>query len=497
LTEIIPRWEWRTFGTRFGAADVVFLVLTPTGIQESDELYLLSGAADNVKVRDDLMDIKVLKEVNPDGLEQWIPVMKVGFPLATSDVGKVFEALGRSVPSQERESYSLDQFLDELVAPAEALRAVAVHKRRVRYEIGGCTSELSDVMAGGREIRTVAIESEDAAAVIAAVRSIGLADYVNTSYPRGLADLIDGTPQRFAVIDIGTNSIKFHLAERHPDGSWRTLVDRAEVTRIGEGLDDHAEVGAEPLERAAAAIGQMVAEAREHDVRAIAAVATAWARQAANRDHVIATIREKAGVTVEVIPGEEESRLAYLAVQQGIGLPDSSLVVFDTGGGSSQFTFGRGSAVEERFSVDVGAVPYTERFGLGGEVSEDVLRQATDTIAADLSRLDGRPAPDALVGMGGAITNITAVKHGLATYDPDVVQGTVLDRTELDRQIELYRSRDAGARREIVGLQPKRAEVILAGACIVRTVMDKLGQDGLTVSDRGLRHGLLHDRFDS
>ncbi len=200
-------------------------------------------------------------------------------------------------------------------------------------------------------------------------------------------------------------------------------------------------------------------------------------------------------MTVEVIPGEEESRLAYLAVQQGIGLPDSSLVVFDTGGGSSQFTFGRGAAVEERFSVDVGAVRYAERFGLDGEVSPEVLQGARDAIAADLSSLDGRPPPDALVGMGGAITNITAVKHGLATYDPDVVQGTVLDRAELDRQIELYRSRDAEARREIVGLQPKRAEVILAGACIVRTVMDKLGQDSLTVSDRGLRHGLLIDRF--
>ena len=97
--------------------------------------------------------------------------------------------------------------------------------------------------------------------------------------------------------------------------------------------------------------------------------------------------------------------------------------------------------------------------------------------------------------MGGAITNITAVKHGLATYDPDVVQGTVLDRAEVDRQIELYRSRDADGRREIVGLQPKRAEVILAGACIVRTVLEKLGEDSLTVSDRGLRHGLLVERF--
>ena len=97
--------------------------------------------------------------------------------------------------------------------------------------------------------------------------------------------------------------------------------------------------------------------------------------------------------------------------------------------------------------------------------------------------------------MGGAVTNITAVKHALAAYDPDVVQGAVLDRAEIDRQIELYRSRDADARRAIVGLQPKRADVILAGACIVRTVMEKLDQETLTVSDRGLRHGLLIERF--
>jgi exopolyphosphatase / guanosine-5'-triphosphate,3'-diphosphate pyrophosphatase len=89
-----------------------------------------------------------------------------------------------------------------------------------------------------------------------------------------------------------------------------------------------------------------------------------------------------------------------------------------------------------------------------------------------------------------------AVKLGLASYDPDRVQGAVLDRAEVERQIELYRSGDAQARRGILGLQPKRAEVILAGACIVRTVMEKLGQQTLTVSDRGLRHGLLVDRFD-
>jgi len=495
VATIIPRWEWRTFGSRFGAADVVFRALTPTGIQESDELYLLSGAGDNVKVRDDLMDIKVLKEVNADGLEQWTPVMKGTFPLSATDVRRVFESLRRPAPALARDAYTFDQFLVEVAGPDPDLRSVKVHKRRVRYTIGGCTSEVSDVVADGKESRTIAIESEDPAAVIAAVRSVGLGDYVNTSYPRGLADMIDGTPQRYAVIDVGTNSVKFHIGERAPDGRWTTLVDRAEVTRLGEGLDQSGAIGPEPLERTATAIAAMVAEARSHDVRAIAAVGTAGMRIASNQKDVVAAIQDQAGVSVEVIPGDEEARLAYLAVQAELGLGDQPIVVFDTGGGSSQFTFGHGSTVDDRFSVNVGAVKYTEQFGLDGPVEEAVLERAQEAIAADLERLDGRQPPSALVGMGGAITNITAVKHAMATYDPDVVQGTVLDRAEIERQMELYRSKTADERRSIVGLQPKRAEVILAGACVVHVIMDKLGQDRLTVSDRGLRHGLLLERF--
>ena len=126
-----------------------------------------------------------------------------------------------------------------------------------------------------------------------------------------------------------------------------------------------------------------------------------------------------------------------------------------------------------------------------------MLARALDAIAADLASLDGRPTPAALVAMGGAVTNLAAVKHGLVTYDPEVVQGSELDLDELDRLLELFRTRSADERRAIPGLQPKRAEVILAGACIVRTVVGKLGRESLTVSDRGLRHRLLVERFGS
>jgi exopolyphosphatase / guanosine-5'-triphosphate,3'-diphosphate pyrophosphatase len=498
VSVIVPRWEFRTFGAGFGAAEEAFAAMTPGAVQESDELYLLTQdgepTTDVVKVRFDLMDVKALREVSPDGLERWEPVVKVAFPLAAADLAIVSQALRLPSTPSEAAAASLEGFLADVVRPDGPVRAVEVHKRRVRYTVGGCTAEVSDVTADGRPTRTIAIEAEDPAAVVAAVQSVGLGGYVNTSYPVGLAALLDGRPPRYAVIDVGTNSVKFHIGERDGD-PWRAVLDRADVTRLGEGLDEQAEIGQAALDRTIAAIRGMVAEARDHDALAIAAVGTAGLRAASNQDDVLAAIRASTGLTVEVISGEEEGRLAYLGVVAAMPPRAGSLVVFDTGGGSSQFSFGRGGRVDERFSLPVGAVRYTERFGLASAVTPDVLDEALAAIAADLTSLDDREPPDALVGMGGAVTNITAVKHGLAVYDPEVVQGTILDRAEIDRQIELYRSRDAADRRTIVGLQPKRADVILAGACIVRTVMEKLGHASLTASDRGLRHGLLAERF--
>ena len=297
------------------------------------------------------------------------------------------------------------------------------------------------------------------------------------------------------MIDVGTNSVKFVIAERAGNGSWTTVVDRAEVTRLGEGLDDGGELRPKPIERTVEVVAAMVEEAREAGVAEIAAVGTAGLRIASNSATFLDAARERTGVEVEVISGEEESRLAYLAVTSALDLGDSTLVVFDSGGGSSQFTFGRADRVDERFSVNVGAVGFTERFGLDGVVDEQTLGAARDAIAADLDRLDGRPVPDVVVGMGGAVTNLAAVKHQLATYDPSVIQGAALEAAEVDRQIELYRTRTADERRDIVGLQPKRAEVILAGALIVHTVLAELRRDLLTVSDRGLRHGVLAERF--
>jgi exopolyphosphatase / guanosine-5'-triphosphate,3'-diphosphate pyrophosphatase len=491
---IVPRWEWRTFGDAFPDAEAR---LGPSGrVEESDEVYLLSAASDSsVKVRGGQMDVKRLEQVSDEGLEQWRPVLKASFPITASDARVVLEALGVAVPQLARSEYSLDRLLVELVEPNDDLRAVDVQKRRAHSTFEGCMAELSEIRTDSGSRQTIAVESEDPSRVLAAVRALGFEPSRNVCLPRALKTLVGLGAQRYAVIDVGTNSVKFHVGERRADRSWTTVADRAEVTRLGEGLDATGRLGEQPMQRTVDAIAAMVDEARRGGAAEIVAVGTAGLRIAANSADFLDAVRERTGVEIEVVSGEEEGRLAYLAATAGLGLSTGSLVVFDTGGGSSQFTFGRGREVDERFSVNVGAARFTERFGLDGAVDEETVVAAREEISTELARLDGRPRPDTLIGMGGANTNLAAVKLGLATYDPDKVQGTRLDASEIDRQIELYRTRTAEQRRAISGLQPARAEVILAGACIVRTILAKLDRDALVVSDRGLRHGLLVDRF--
>jgi exopolyphosphatase / guanosine-5'-triphosphate,3'-diphosphate pyrophosphatase len=190
MENIIPRWEWRTFGAGFGDAEERFKAFTPDKVRESDEVYILSAVSnDNTKVRDMLMDIKTLQQVNEDGLEQWKPVMKGKFPLPVEEIKKVFAAFRVAPPPFSRDEYAFDQFLVEVIKSSRHLRAVKVHKTRTGYTINGCIAEIADVTADGKKIRTVAIESEDPVRVITTVRELGLDQFENINYLRGLKSL--------------------------------------------------------------------------------------------------------------------------------------------------------------------------------------------------------------------------------------------------------------------------------------------------------------------
>jgi exopolyphosphatase/guanosine-5'-triphosphate,3'-diphosphate pyrophosphatase len=493
---IVPRWEWRTFGDSFGAADERLGALPVERAEESSEVYLLSLHSDaSVKIRGGLMDVKQLETVSDDGLEQWRPIMKASFPLPRDQAGSVLAALGVTTPPPAGNAYSFDEFIDQLIRRNPDLMSVHVEKRREHYTVGGCMAERTGIGTERGTIRTIAVESEDPARVSEAVRELGLASQPNVSVPKGLKALVGFGARRYAVIDIGANSVKFVVADLRADGSWQTVVDRAEVTRVSEGVTETGRLDPEASKRTIDAIAGMADEARSDGAAEIAAVGTAGLRLASDRDEFVAAVRERCDLEVEILSGDHEARLGYLAATSGLAAARGSLLVFDSGGGSTEFSFGTDEHVDERFSLDVGAVRVTERFGLSGIVSDDALVAALDGIADELAKLRDRPTPDAVIAMGGTATNLAAVKHALTKYDPDVVQGTELDAGEVGRQIELYRTRKVEARRQIVGLQPGRADVILGGACIVRTVMTTLGRQSVTVSDRGLRHGLLVERF--
>ena len=185
-------------------------------------------------MRGGLLDVKQLQRVDEDGLEQWKPVLKAAFPVAAADVRSVLAALAVE-HAPERAEYTLEQLLGELVDPRPELLAVEVHKRRRHVTVGGAMAELSELSTDRGVLRTIAVESEDPALVTAAVRELGLDLRRNVNVPRGLKELV--ALGRFAVVDVGTNSVKFVIGERREDGEWRTVVDRAEVTRLGEGLD--------------------------------------------------------------------------------------------------------------------------------------------------------------------------------------------------------------------------------------------------------------------
>jgi exopolyphosphatase / guanosine-5'-triphosphate,3'-diphosphate pyrophosphatase len=494
---IVGRWEWRTFGGGdLSAAIGIIDSRAPEGVEDSEEIYFLSAHADApVKLRRGLMDVKRRDRADEHGLELWQPVLKSQFPLVGDDLGTTLSALGMAAPAGLTEIASADAFIDAFATPGGDVRVAKVHKHRRHYLLQECMVEWTRlVVDDDHETETIVVESPDAEQVWSTVRSLGLDDRPNENIVVGLKKVL-GVFRRAAVIDIGTNSVKFHLGEVEADGAERTVTDRAEVTRLGEGMEATGRFAPAAMERTTTAIASMVHEARRAGAADLAAVGTAGLRIASNAGELLDIVRARCGVTIEIISGEEEARLAYRGATESLPTTTGRRVVFDSGGGSSQFTFGTDARIEQRFSVNVGAVTVTEAHRLDGVVSEAQVADALATIAIELGQLQSSTPPEAVVGMGGTATNLAAVALGLARYDPEVINGAIVDVPEIDRQIELYRTSDAEARRTIVGLQANRAAVILGGACIVRTILDQLGQTRFTVSDRGLRHGLFTERF--
>ena len=307
--------------------------------------------------------------------------------------------------------------------------------------------------------------------------------------------------QRFAFIDIGTNTILCLIAELRDGGRYRVLNDLAEITRLGHGVDQNQSIGREGEQRSRDVLKQYLAACKDLGVEEITAVGTSALRDARNSPEVTERWRAELGLHVRVISGNEEAGYSFSAVQRGLPLGGRELLVIDIGGGSTEFIRGNEGGVVGAESVDIGSVRLTERFLHSDPVGEAECASMSTAIDQQLTSIRERfsaagPA-SALVGIAGTFTTLAAVEKQLTPYSHSAVHGACLTLREVRRQVRLFQSKTIAERKRIPGLEAKRADVILAGAYLTERIMTSFGAERIVVSDQGVRYGLLHERLGS
>jgi exopolyphosphatase/guanosine-5'-triphosphate,3'-diphosphate pyrophosphatase len=313
-------------------------------------------------------------------------------------------------------------------------------------------------------------------------------------------------PALYASLDIGTNSVKLTVADLAGGGA-RRLSDQALVTRLGEGMEAHGNRLREvPMRRTIEAIADFVAQARAVGAREIVAVGTAALRSAENRDDFLRRVQERCGLTIEVISGEEEARLSYLAVRRDPHWRDCArLWVIDIGGGSTEIIQGKAhsEAIASRISVNIGAVRLTERHLRADPPTVAQLAAANQTAmeafaAVAINTADrfdpDDPASSRVVGVGGTITNLGGMDTE-GRLELEAMHGYLLSADTLEAEITRLASLTIAERQQIPGLDPRRADIILGGAILLSQALARLGSPTIAISTRGLRWGVLYDRF--
>jgi len=305
--------------------------------------------------------------------------------------------------------------------------------------------------------------------------------------------------RRVAFIDIGTNTILCLVAVLHGDGRFDVLDDLAEITRLGQGVHESGRISAEAEARSAQTLRRYVERCVSLGVEEITAVGTSALRDARNSAEVRAEFKRQLGLEVRVLSGEEEAGYAFLAVQRGLSLLQQELLVIDVGGGSTEFIRGNDTGALRAISIDVGAVRLTEQFLHADPVRPEECERMLGAVEKELARLPAEWMPAGsgltLVGIAGTFTTLSAVEKKLPRYAHSEVHGSLLTLDEVQRQVDLFRSKTIAERRLIPGLEPKRADVILAGAFLIERIMNRFHAEQVVVSDQGVRYGLLHTRL--
>ncbi len=305
---------------------------------------------------------------------------------------------------------------------------------------------------------------------------------------------MDGA-RRVATLDIGTNSVLLLIAEATSAGP-RALLERATITRLGEGVDKTRQLAPAARARTLACIREYAADIARLGVAACAAVGTSAMRDAAGGGDFRREVGELLGVMPEVIDGSREAALTFRGALSGLSV-SGAVTVFDVGGGSTEIVQGvrrAGSAdAESSVSLDVGSVRLFERHVRSDPPSDAELARVTADVDAALAQAPSANSASTLVGVAGTVTTLASIALELDTYDPARVHGAVLEARTVRELAEKLGALTLEERKALTGLHPRRADVIVVGARIVERIMQRQNAPHVIVSDRGVRWGLAEE----
>jgi exopolyphosphatase/guanosine-5'-triphosphate,3'-diphosphate pyrophosphatase len=281
---------------------------------------------------------------------------------------------------------------------------------------------------------------------------------------------------RVGAVDLGTNSTRLLVADVD-DGQVEDVARRTEITRLGEGVDERRKLLPLPIARVRNVLADYRRELEELGAERVLAIGTSAIRDAENGEAFLGEIEWSYGFATRLLSGGEEAELTRRGVANGRELGDGTLVL-DVGGGSTELITAR-----ERTSLDLGSVRLTERHLHTDPPTDEEVEAAARAVRDELPAVE----PDDAIGVAGTITTLAALELG--GYDPERVHGYRLSREAVGAQLDRLASLPLARRRELAGLEPERAPVIVAGAVIVSEVLDRYSLSGLEVSERDLLHG--------